>query len=145
MKIRVSSACFLHSGEKYLNRNIHLSHQRATFVSGPNVSKRRIPLRRIIFKNHTGKRSIAVKQKKKKILFITSNLFAQIFLFQNLDFAIISALLNSRYDTIPRIIFIIKTDKKGGKKKNSKRFALQSSTRFPPPPPPMNVKLISHF
>lgn len=97
------------------------------------------------FQKSHGEKINRCKTKKKKILFITSNLFAQIFLFQNLDFAIISALLNSRYDTIPRIIFIIKTDKKGGKKKNSKRFALQSSTRFPPPPPPMNIKLISHF
>ena len=111
MKIRVSSACFLHSGEKYLNRNIHLSHQRATFVSGPNVSKREFPSANYFQKSHGihGKRSIAVKR---KILFITSNIL-QIFLFQNFHFAIISALFKfPRYGTIPRIIFIIKTDEK---------------------------------
>lgn len=68
------------------------------------------------FQKSHGEKINRCKTKKKKILFITSNLFAQIFLFQNLDLAIISALLNSRYDTIPRIIFIIKTDKKGKKK-----------------------------
>lgn len=52
-------------------------------------------LRRNIFKNHAGygKRSIGPKQKKKIILFITSNIL-QIFPSQNFDFAIIFALLN---------------------------------------------------